>query len=131
PYLRYESALVANYDVTHGTAYTLRKKAETLINMELPEQLADSLMTISNGDSIIVNRPLTTEERKKLSPADPSKAPKNTYEASPYFQRAVAVLEEETPAKWSKGTADTFAHRILRVAARLRGAARSGKKRDH
>jgi hypothetical protein len=124
-YMAYESAIVAEGYITKGTAYTLRKKVEVFEQLALPDAARTAIMSYSGGDSVIVRRQLTVDEQKAWKTEHPAtKAPKGIYEASPYFVRSIDIVE--APAKWSPESADSYAGQVLRLAAKLRGKARSG-----
>lgn len=132
-YVQFGRAMVAEGHVPAGTFYTFSKKIEVFESLKaedgktpiLPDIARSAVMSYSNGDSIIVRRPLTKDEVKAFKLANPTlKAPKGTYEASKYFLRAVDVVP--TPDKWTPDAADTYAARVIRLAAKLRGKDRSG-----
>lgn len=135
-FTKFSRALVREGHITAGTLYTLTEKIKVFETLQvkddkgnvkaLPDVCRSSIMAISNGDSVIVRRPLTRVEVEAFKKAHPgTKVPKGVYEASKYFTRACEVVA--LPPKLTPDASDTYAGQVIRLAAKLRGKDRSGK----
>lgn len=125
-YMQFENALISEGHVSKGNAYVLRMKAEVFDTLSLNASQQNALMAYSNGgESIVVREPLTEVDRTAWKALHPTlKAPKGKYVASRFFVHACAIVEP--PAKWTDASAAQWAGETLRLAAKLRGQARSG-----
>ncbi len=134
-YTAYIKAVVATGQVTAGTMYTFTEKIKVFMTLklsngaEMPTSVQQSIMSYSNGDSVVVRQELTEDERKAFKAAHPgTKVPRGKYVPSKYFVQAVETIE--APDKWTPDTSDSFGGRVIRLASKLRGKDRSGKDTD-